>query len=115
MTSGHSRYQEKHVNGWNFLVHWRELAKVFRLRNVCFDEQRSTPPITVEVDPVDYCNHSCTWCFTSSHRETDRLSKAEVHKITEELGEMGAKSVHFAGGGEPTLFRGFALQRRRRP
>ncbi|MGJ5196567.1 MULTISPECIES: radical SAM protein [unclassified Bradyrhizobium] len=107
-----SRYNIAHVNEWNFLLHWSAMLAVFQARKAKADQLlRAIPPITVEVDPVDHCNHQCPWCFTLAHRATDRLSEATVNKVIKELGQMGAKSVHFAGGGEPTLFRRFAARR----
>lgn len=68
-------------------------------------------PITVEVNPIDYCNHACTWCFTASHRETDRIDRVTLVNLIEDLSAGETRSIHFAGGGEPTVFRGLVRGR----
>ncbi|WP_181763117.1 radical SAM protein [Mesorhizobium sp. B2-4-13] len=109
MTVTHSRYNQVHVNEWNFLEHFGALhALLVARREGNTNNLLKIAPVTVEIDPVDYCNHACEWCFTASHRESDRMSDDSVRTLVAQLGKMGAKSVHFAGGGEPTLLKHFA-------
>lgn len=64
-------------------------------------------PVTVELDPVAYCNHHCFWCVDPSHRPVT-ASRDFLWRILEELATFtvngfGVQGIVFKGGGEPTL------------
>ncbi len=64
-------------------------------------------PVTVELDPVAYCNHHCFWCVDPSHRPVT-ASRDFLWRLLEELttfkvNGFGVQGVVFKGGGEPTL------------
>lgn len=106
------RINTSHINEWNALLHFDTMKALFVARkNRDREALKVVPPVTVEIDPVDYCNHSCKWCFTASHRETDMMPVDAVKRLVVALGQLGVKSVHFAGGGEATLLKKFARLR----
>lgn len=101
-----------HINEWNALLHFDTMKALFIARKNCDPEAlKAVPPVTVEIDPVDYCNHACQWCFTASHRKTNVMPVYAVKSLIIALGRLGVKSVHFAGGGEATLLRNLARLR----
>ena len=64
-------------------------------------------PVTVEVDPVAFCNHYCFWCVDPSHRPVT-ASRTFLWRLLDELAGFtvngfGVKGIVFKGGGEPTL------------
>jgi len=64
-------------------------------------------PVTVEVDPVAFCNHRCFWCVDPSHRPVT-ASRAFLWQLLDELAGFmvngfGVGGIVFKGGGEPTL------------
>jgi uncharacterized Fe-S cluster-containing radical SAM superfamily protein len=64
-------------------------------------------PVTVEVDPVAYCNHRCFWCVDPSHRPVT-ASRDFLWQLLDELATFtvngfGVRGIVFKGGGEPTL------------
>lgn len=63
------------------------------------------PPVTVELDPTNICNHSCIWCLGQSFRERcrDTLSWQAVEKLISDLALVGVSGVVIKGSGEPTL------------
>lgn len=70
-------------------------------------EGEDIAPVTVEVDPVAYCNHHCAWCVDPSHRPVT-ASRDFLWRLLEELATftvngLGAHGIVFKGGGEPTL------------
>jgi uncharacterized Fe-S cluster-containing radical SAM superfamily protein len=76
-----------------------------RLRALAAGED--VAPITVEVDPVAYCNHHCFWCVDPSHRPIT-ASREFLWQILEELATFtvngfGVQGIVFKGGGEPML------------
>ncbi len=102
-----SPYAPIHVNMYNYLFHWHSILTVLRNHSLYLDGSERPPfPLTVEVNPIDFCNHECVWCFTRSHRESDRMRKEVLELLLQQLKLGGVKSIHFAGGGEATLYKG---------
>jgi hypothetical protein len=68
---------------------------------------RDVAPVTVEVDPVAYCNHRCAWCVDPAHRPVaasrDFLWMLLAELATFRVNGFGVHGVVFKGGGEPTL------------
>ncbi len=77
----------------------------------------SVPPIYVEISPVGMCNHRCTFCapevlgYPNRVLDADVLNQCfqEMRRIREETGNVGFKSVQFAGEGEPTLHKNLMI------
>ncbi|MBF0528887.1 MAG: radical SAM protein [Deltaproteobacteria bacterium] len=60
-------------------------------------------PITVELDPTNYCNHNCLWCI-DQRLHTDNAAGLNLDlclKLADSLRAMGVKAVTIKGGGEP--------------
>tara|TARA_B100000749_G_C18440758_1_gene472062 strand:+ start:175 stop:1404 length:1230 start_codon:yes stop_codon:yes gene_type:complete len=78
-----------------------------------FLETKNAPPVLVEVDPSNACNHGCYFCISSyihlpesKNLETFNRSIMPRHilmGVCEDMVEMGVKAVNWTGGGEPTL------------
>lgn len=87
---------------------WHHSKRMLALAN-----GQDIAPITVEIDPVAYCNHRCVWCVDPAHRRItadqrfllsllDDLSKFSV-------GGFQVRGLVFKGGGEPTLHPDFFM------
>ncbi len=68
---------------------------------------RDIAPVTVEIDPVSYCNHACDWCVDPVHVPVT-MSDSLFEALLEELAQFNVngfrvEGVVFKGGGEPTL------------
>jgi len=61
------------------------------------------PPITVEIDMTNVCNHRCPECVVSywQRRDNSSLSKEFAQSIIDQLSDAGARGLIFTGGGEP--------------
>tara|TARA_B100000315_G_scaffold249423_1_gene280615 strand:+ start:562 stop:1845 length:1284 start_codon:yes stop_codon:yes gene_type:complete len=76
-------------------------------------ETGCTPPVLVEVDPSNACNHACNFCCSSyihfkKYKGTETFSRALMSKdilmnLCQDFVEMGVRAVNWTGGGEPTL------------
>ncbi|MDP8225249.1 MAG: radical SAM protein [Candidatus Lernaella stagnicola] len=65
------------------------------------------PPITLEIDPTNACNHSCVWCIDRQHREKNGAASLPLEvakRAVAEAREMGALSLVIKGGGEPLVY-----------
>ncbi len=67
-------------------------------------EKKETYPIYMEVSPSGACNHRCFFCSVDfmGYQKNFIDTKILKERITE-LGELGLKSIMFAGEGEPFL------------
>jgi radical SAM protein with 4Fe4S-binding SPASM domain len=63
-----------------------------------------TFPIYIEISPVGYCNHRCTFCAVDYlGYKTIRLNKEVLIPAIRNMAQNGVKSIMFAGEGEPLL------------
>jgi len=69
--------------------------------------KEEAPPHHIEIIMTSGCNLHCLPCIARGKTEylpKAEMSKAKILKIIDEAKELGVKSFHFSGGGEP-LFR----------
>ena len=69
-------------------------------------------PIHVRIKPTNVCNHGCYFCAYRSDNVSlgedivvrDKIPRAKMIEIVDDLIEMGVKAVTFSGGGEPLIY-----------
>jgi len=72
---------------------------------------REVFPIYVEVSPVSYCNHRCTFCgvdYMLDRKDKPLLELDTMKAMFKDMAINGVKSVMLAGCGEPLLHKGLA-------
>lgn len=82
--------------------------KIFRHLDRVAEWQKGTlpPPVTIEFNVTDSCNHSCPGCTFSY---IVNISKESIPfdlaiRVIDEVKEIGVKAVTFSGGGEPLVY-----------
>jgi len=90
-------YHPERIYQWSYANNeWDKLKKVY--------------PIYVEISPYGGCNHRCTFCgLDYMGYENIGIEYETLKKTVTEMGELGVKSIMFAGEGEPMLFKGLDL------
>lgn len=61
--------------------------------------------VQLEIDPIDFCNHNCKWCFTSNFRDDRKLPLDSLKNYLDLFISNSGKAVAFSGGGEPLLYK----------
>lgn len=61
------------------------------------------PPITVELDMTNMCNHKCPECVVNYFRREDKsfLNKKFATNVIKQLAQADIRGLIFTGGGEP--------------
>lgn len=93
---------KRNVDSNKLMYHPDRVAQVMQVTD--WQSAKSVYPIFVEISPVAHCNSRCTFCaldFTEYRKAT--LDYDILVSRLKEMGELGIKSAHFAGEGEPML------------
>jgi MoaA/NifB/PqqE/SkfB family radical SAM enzyme len=95
------------IFGTNKLWAWAD-------RVVAYRDGKVPPPVTMELDLTDRCNHKCPQCIGG--RAGREMNADDARHILVEMAEYGVQGVMFTGGGEPLMHEdcaelcGFAAQ-----
>ncbi len=66
-------------------------------------------PIHMQLGPVNYCNHDCTFCyaartmFDAKNTVRTRIEVDRLLEVVEEMHGFGLRAISLVGAGEPTL------------
>jgi len=93
------------IDSHKLMFHPRRVADWLEARNNP-ELAKKLYPIYVEISPVGFCNHRCTFCARDFMEYKKRqLDPGILKKRLNEMAGLGIKSVMFAGEGEPLLYK----------
>lgn len=98
------------IDGEKMSLHPRRVARWLDARDD-WEKAKDVFPIYVEVSPVGYCNHECTFCgvdYMLARPEKPQLKPDVMSRLLRDMADGGVLSVMFAGAGEPLLYKPLA-------
>jgi MoaA/NifB/PqqE/SkfB family radical SAM enzyme len=98
------------IDGEKMSFHPRRVADWLEARGD-WERAKNVFPIYVEVSPVGYCNHACTFCgvdYMLDRPDKPQLAPDVMRAMLSNMAEHGVLSVMFAGAGEPLLYKSLA-------
>ena len=73
---------------------------------------KDVAPATLDLDPVDFCNHDCVWCLDAHHGSAaiplELIEALSVELREFEVNGTRCEGIVLKGGGEPTLHPDFS-------
>lgn len=61
-------------------------------------------PISIQIAPTSRCNLKCTFCSNANRKRHEDLDIKELAILLYEFRNLGAKTVEWTGGGDPTCY-----------
>jgi MoaA/NifB/PqqE/SkfB family radical SAM enzyme len=98
------------IDGEKMSLHPLRVARWIEAKDD-WTKARDLFPIYVEVSPVGYCNHECTFCgvdYMLDRPEKPQLKPDVMTTLLRDMADHGVLSVMFAGAGEPLLYKTLA-------
>ena len=90
-------------------IDWRRAVKNARSAGSAEPPMPEIAPVSINLDLTTACNYRCTHCIDWDILNTKhKLAEADLRESIELMAGRGLKSVILIGGGEPTLYPGFA-------
>nr|VFK30284.1 MAG: Radical SAM superfamily enzyme, MoaA/NifB/PqqE/SkfB family [Candidatus Kentron sp. MB]VFK75167.1 MAG: Radical SAM superfamily enzyme, MoaA/NifB/PqqE/SkfB family [Candidatus Kentron sp. MB] len=98
-----SDIKEREFNPLKILHHLDRLKALAEVQDIA--------PVTIEIDPVAYCNHHCSWCVDPVHHKAS-MDMGTFDAMISDLAGFSVngfrvEGIVLKGGGEPTLHDNF--------
>lgn len=90
-------------------VRWQRALRKAEAAGLAAPEMPDIAPLSINLDLTTACNYACDHCIDwDILNSKEKHADAELRASIERMAERGLRSVILIGGGEPTLYPGFA-------
>ena len=90
-------------------VRWQRALRKAEAEGLAAPEMPDIAPLSINLDLTTACNYACDHCIDwDILNSKEKHADAELRASIERMAERGLRSVILIGGGEPTLYPGFA-------
>lgn len=69
-----------------------------------FHHLKLLSPISLQIAPTSRCNLNCVFCSNANREKHEDLSEGGLLGLLTAMKDLGAKTVEWTGGGDPTLY-----------
>jgi cyclic pyranopterin phosphate synthase len=98
---------EFRIDSHKLMLHPKRVAQWIDSRD-SWQQAKDVFPIYVEMSPIGFCNHACTFCgvdYMLDRPDKTMLEPQLIKDILTDMAAHGVQSVMFAGAGEPLLYK----------
>ena len=90
-------------------IRWQRALRKAEADGLTLPEMPDIAPLSINLDLTTACNYACDHCIDwDILNSKEKHADAELRASIERMAERGLRSVILIGGGEPTLYPGFA-------
>ncbi len=101
---------EFRIDSHKLMLHPQRVGQWLESRDD-WERAKDVFPVYIEVSPVGFCNHACTFCgvdYMLDRPDKTTLEPELLKSVITDMAQHGVRSLMFAGAGEPLIYKKLA-------